>query len=192
MKKLILIILLASLCINFEVAAQGITINGVMLEETVHVGNRNLLLNGAGVRSKYVFDVYVAALYLEGKKSRAEQVLADPAEKRIVLYFLSGINVQELLYIFKKGFENNHSAEQLSEIKLLLRQFDDIFTAIGSLNQGDVVQFDYQPGIGTSVMVNGSTRGTISGAEFYRALLKIWLGDQPIQDKLKQKLLGLQ
>jgi hypothetical protein len=192
MKKLILIILLAGLCINFEVVAQGITLNGVMLEETVHVGNRNLILNGAGVRRKYVFDVYVAALYLGEKKSRAETVLADPAEKRIALYFLSEVNVQELLYIFKKGFENNHSAEQLKQMKLPLRQFDDIFMAIGGLNQGDLVQLDYQPDLGTSVMVNGSTRGTISGAEFYRALLKIWLGDQPIQDKLKQKMLGLQ
>jgi hypothetical protein len=192
MKKIILIILLASLCISFDVAAQGVTLDGVLLEDSVHVGNRNLLLNGAGVRSKYIFDVYVIALYLGEKKSRAETVLADPAEKRIALYFLSEINVQELLYIFKKGFGNNHSAEQLNQIKPSLRQFDDIFMAIGSLNQGDVVQFDYQPDLGTSVIVNGSARGTISGAEFYRALLKIWLGDSPIKEKLKQNLLGVQ
>ena len=77
-------------------------------------------------------------------------------------------------------------------MKTELRQFDDIFTAMGELNEGDVVQFDYQPDLGTSVMINGSLRGTISGAEFYRALLRIWLGSNPTQEKLKQKLLGVQ
>jgi hypothetical protein len=71
MNKIILIMLLAlaSFGINFEAAAQGIMLNGVMLEETAHVGTRNLLLNGAGVRSKYIFDVYVAALYLREKRA---------------------------------------------------------------------------------------------------------------------------
>ena len=194
MNKIILIMLLAlaSFGINFEAAAQGIMLNGVMLEETAHVGTRNLLLNGAGVRSKYIFDVYVAALYLREKKSRDEDVLADPGEKRIALYFVSEINMQELLYVFKKAFKNNHSDAQLDEMKTQLRQFDDIFTAMGELNEGDVVQFDYQPDLGTSVMINGSLRGTISGAEFYRALLRIWLGSNPTQEKLKQKLLGVQ
>ncbi len=194
MKRIILIILLvvASLSVNLEVGAQGITLNGVMLEDTAHVGTRNLLLNGAGVRSKYIFDVYVAALYLREKKSREEEVQADPGEKRIALYFLSEINMQEMLYTFKKAFKNNHSDAQLDEMKPQLRQFDDIFTAMGELNEGDVVQFDYQPDLGTSVVINGSLRGTISGAEFYRALLRIWLGSNPTQEKLKQKLLGVQ
>jgi hypothetical protein len=194
MNKIILIMLLAlaSLGVNLEAAAQGIMLNGVMLEETAHVGTRNLLLNGAGVRSKYIFDVYVAALYLREKKSREEDVFADPGEKRIALYFVSEINMQELLYVFKKAFKNNHSNEQLDGMKMQLRQFDDIFTAMEELNEGDVVQFDYQPDLGTTVRINGSTRGTISGAEFYRALLRIWLGSNPTQEKLKQKLLGVQ
>jgi hypothetical protein len=187
-----MLLALASLGVNLEAAAQGIMLNGVMLEETAHVGTRNLLLNGAGVRSKYIFDVYVAALYLREKKSREEDVFADPGEKRIALYFVSEINMQELLYVFKKAFKNNHSDAQLDEMKTQLRQFDDIFTAMGELNEGDVVQFDYQPDLGTSVMINGSLRGTISGAEFYRALLRIWLGSNPTQEKLKQKLLGVQ
>jgi hypothetical protein len=194
MKKIILIMFVAlvSLGANLETAAQGITLNGVMLEETAHVGTRTLLLNGAGVRNKYIFDVYVAALYLREKKSREDAVLADPGEKRIALYFLNEINMQELIYVFQKSFKHNHTGAQLDEMKLQLRQFDDIFAAMGKLNQGDVVLFDYQPDLGTSVMINGSLRGTISGAEFYRAVLKIWLGSNPTQEKLKQKLLGVQ
>ncbi len=194
MKKIILIMLVAfaSIGTNLEVAAQGITLKGVLLEDIVHVGKQNLLLNGAGVRSKYIFDEYVAALYLREKKNREEDVLADPGEKRIALYFVSEINMQELLYVFKKAFKNNHNDGQLEEMKLQLRQFDYIFTAMEELERGAVVQFDYLPDLGTLVMINGSLRGTISGAEFYRALLKIWLGANPIQEKLKLKLLGVQ
>jgi hypothetical protein len=194
MKKIILIMLVAfaSIGTNLEVAAQGITLKGVLLEDIVHVGKQNLLLNGAGVRSKYIFDEYVAALYLREKKNREEDVLADPGEKRIALYFVSEINMQELLYVFKKAFKNNHNDGQLEEMKPQLRQFDYIFTAMEELERGAVVQFDYLPDLGTLVMINGSLRGTISGAEFYRALLKIWLGANPIQEKLKLKLLGVQ
>ncbi|MBP7668921.1 MAG: chalcone isomerase family protein, partial [Burkholderiaceae bacterium] len=36
---------------------------GVKLQEKVSVGGKDLVLNGAGVRTRMVFKVYVAALY---------------------------------------------------------------------------------------------------------------------------------
>ena len=40
-------------------------------------------------------------------------------------------------------------------------------------------------------MVNGKPAGKpISGEDFYRALLRIWLGDKPVQEDLKKSLLG--
>jgi len=39
--------------------------------------------------------------------------------------------------------------------------------------------------------LNGRQIGApIPGADFYRALLRVWLGDKPVQDDLKHALLG--
>jgi hypothetical protein len=41
------------------------------------------------------------------------------------------------------------------------------------------------------VVVNGKAQGSaIAGEDFYGALLRIWLGDKPVQDDLKKALLG--
>jgi hypothetical protein len=41
------------------------------------------------------------------------------------------------------------------------------------------------------MIVNGAPRGKpIAGEDFYRALLRIWIGDNPVQDDLKKALLG--
>ena len=46
-------------------------------------------------------------------------------------------------------------------------------------------------GAGTQLLVQGKPAGRpIEGEDFYRALLRIWLGDKPVQDDLKKALLG--
>jgi hypothetical protein len=47
------------------------------------------------------------------------------------------------------------------------------------------------PAAGTQLTVDGKPSGApIPGEDFYRALLKIWLGEHPVQDDLKKALLG--
>ena len=44
---------------------------------------------------------------------------------------------------------------------------------------------------GTQVTVDGKATGApIAGEDFYRALLRVWLGDNPVQADLKKSLLG--
>jgi hypothetical protein len=53
------------------------------------------------------------------------------------------------------------------------------------------VLIDWLPENGTRLTVNGQVKGKdIAGEDFYKALLKIWLGNKPVQDDLKQALLG--
>jgi hypothetical protein len=43
----------------------------------------------------------------------------------------------------------------------------------------------------TQVVIQGKPAGKpIAGEDFYRALLRIWVGDRPVQDDLKKALLG--
>ena len=55
--------------------------------------------------------------------------------------------------------------------------------------KGDVILIDFLPESGTVVSVNGAARGKpIPGEDFYRALLRIWLGDKPVDGDLKKAL----
>jgi long-chain acyl-CoA synthetase len=40
------------------------------------------------------------------------------------------------------------------------------------------------------VALNGQEKGTISGDDFGKALLRVWLGDHPPSEDLKAGLLG--
>ena len=57
--------------------------------------------------------------------------------------------------------------------------------------KGDVILLDFLPEAGTAVSVNGQAKGKpIPGEDFYRALLRIWLGDKPVDGDLKKGMLG--
>jgi hypothetical protein len=46
-------------------------------------------------------------------------------------------------------------------------------------------------GKATQLRIDGKPTGApIEGEDFFRALLRIWLGDKPVQDDLKKALLG--
>lgn len=185
MKKFICILLL---CLTAQ--AQAAEVAGVRLADSVHSGSRDLVLNGAGVRSKFFFDLYVAALYLGEKKSSGAAVLDDGGEKRVALHLLRDISADHLLSAFNTAIAANHTPAELTALDAPLKDFSAIFHTMDEVKKGDVITLDYQPASGTQVSVNGISKGMIAGAAFNTALLKIWLGDKPAQADLRQKLLG--
>lgn len=174
----------------FGMTAQAVEMGGVVLPDSVHLGNHNLVLNGVGVRSKYIFDLYVVALYLSARKTSTSAVLADTNEKRIAIHLLREIRSEDLLYGLQTGLENNNTDEALQAMKDAMHDFKAVFNQMGIMEKGDVIWLDYLPGKGTRVTVNGVMRGNIPSDEFNGALLKIWLGEKPAQKDLKLKLLG--
>lgn len=187
MRKLLWVALLWSLACG----AQAAEVEGVKLADSVQVGGSELVLNGAGLRSVFVIDLYVAALYLDAKQTSAAGVLANAADKRISLHLKRDITAEHLLSAFKKAMDKNHTPQQLQALQAPLAQFEQVFGKVGEAREGSVINLDYRHDAGTVVSVNGVEQGVIPGAAFYGALLKIWLGEKPAQDDLKQKLLGV-
>jgi len=186
MKKILLFVLL----LGASLAAQGLELEGVTVEDNAHVGNTNLVLNGAGVRSKFIFDIYIAALYLGAKKTSASAVLDNAGEKRVTLYLLREISAKSLLHSFREAFDKNHTRDELKALEIPLQEFEQVFYKVGDVKKGDYILLDYQHNVGTEISVNGVKRGIIAGEELYPALLKVWLGEKPAQEDLKRKLLG--
>lgn len=165
-------------------------IEGVKVAERVRLGDGGpeLVLNGAGVRTRFFFRVYVGALYLQKKTAGAQAVLADKGPKRVALHLLRELSAEQLFSAMNDGLKNNHSAAELAGFDAQVKNLEKIFNAVKVARPGDLILLDLTDA-GTSVVVNGSAKGTIPGADFARALLTIWLGEQPADADLKRAML---
>lgn len=187
MKKILLLVFGLLLTWN----AGALELEGAKLDDKVQVENAPLVLNGAGVRSILFFKMYVAGLYLGEKKNSAEAVLADAGTKRIALHVVVGdAGTERFLKGFRKGIEKNHSESELAALRERMNAFDQLFAAIKEVKKGDVIALDWLPGNSTRVSLNGAELGKVSGEDFYRALLSIWIGKEPVSGDLKKGLLG--
>lgn len=180
------------LCLACLTPALAAEIEGVKVADKVRVGDAGpeLVLNGAGVRTRVFFKVYVGALYLQQKKNSAEAVFADTSDKRVAMHMLRDLAAEQLFSALNDGLKNNHSAEALARLDPQVKQLEAIFSAVKAAKTGDAIVLDFLPGTGTRVVVNGEAKGTIPGDEFSHALLRIWLGESPADASLKKAMLG--
>lgn len=172
-------------------SAGAVEIAGVKLDDTARVANQELKLNGAGIRYKAIFKVYVAGLYLTDKKTTVPDVLAAPGARRVAIVMLRDVGSEEFGRGFMQGIHENSTRAEKSKLVMQLLKFGEIFAAVPELKKGDVLTTDWIPGSGTAIHINGKkiTDG-IPDIAFYNALLRIWLGENPVDSTLKLRLLG--
>lgn len=187
--------LLASLAILLALllpaTGQALEVAGARFDEHLRLGDSALELNGAGVRSKFMFKVYALGLYLPRQTADAGQAIAQPGPKRIRIVTLRDVGADMFIEGLTKGLEKNHGATELAALKPRMDQFAATLRGIGELTKGSVVTLDQLPGGATRLAANGKPLGPdIPGEDFYQALLRIWLGDKPAQDSLKAEMLG--
>jgi hypothetical protein len=173
------------------VRAQGVELEGVKVEPTAQVGGAALVLNGAGVRTRAIFKVYVAGLYVPQKSSSAAALLAQKGPRRMALTMLRNVDADSFAGPLNDGLKNNHSEAQLAGFKAQIDAMNAALKAVNEAKKGDVLHFEYLPDSGTRITVNGQPKGAaIAGEDFYTAMLRIWLGDKPADGDLKKGLLG--
>lgn len=164
----------------------GGTLADVTLPDTVQVGGKTLVLNGLGLRKKFMVKVYVAGLYLEQKSSDPAAILKADTPKRIVMHFVRGVAKNQIVDGFNESFENNTpDAKQTMKAEI-----DQFFGALESVNNGNEIVLTYLPGAGTTVAINGKEKLTIAAPAFAPVLFSVWLGPKPPSADLKEGLLG--
>jgi hypothetical protein len=183
-------LMIALSCLSLSAFASDAT--WIRIDDKVFLDRHYLQLNGAGLRTKFSSDVYIVALYLKEKKTTEDAVFSDSGEKRIALHILTEISTGQMLGAFDEAIVANHNAAELADMATSLAEFGEIFRNMNQVKRGDVIALDYLPGRGTWISLNGALRGTIAGTSFYKSLLNIWLGEHPVQEDLKHKLLGQQ
>ena len=166
---------------------------GVKLDDKVRIANSELALNGAGLRKRAFFQVYAIGLYLPEKKTVAADAVAVTGPKRVAIHMLRDVDAGQFTDALTDGMKDNHSEADMKALDPRLKQLSAIMSEMKEAKKGMRITLDWVPAAGTQVTVDGKATGLpIAGEDFYRALLKIWLGENPVQDDLKKALLGEQ
>ncbi|HEY9104946.1 chalcone isomerase family protein [Chitinimonas sp.] len=172
-------------------AAQAVEVAGVQVDDSAKVANTDLKLNGAGLRTKAFFKIYVAGLYLTDKKTTPADALAAPGPKRVSLTMVREVTSDQLSQALLDGLNHNCSDEEKSRFFNQMLAIGQIFGAYRSIKPKDMINVDWVPNTGTVVYLNGKKLGEpLPDQAFYNAILKIWLGDRPAENSLKRQLLG--
>lgn len=186
MVKKVLGILLVT--VFLATAGYSLEIAGVNLPDTMSAGGNNLVLNGAGLRTKLFIKAYVGGLYLAQKSGNANAIVAADQPMAVKLIITSKlVSAEKMEAAIKEGFENSTKGN-VAPIQAKIDTFMGVFKE--GQKVGDVYDFINVPGKGVEISKNGVVKSTIAGNDFKKALFGIWLGDKPAQADLKDKMLG--
>lgn len=178
----------------FSAPVAALQYEGFDVPESVTLGGVPLVLNGVGMRAVSVLKGYSAALYLSGKSQQPGEVLADTGPKRVQIRMLLQISVgaEEFVKAINKGVQRNCGEAERLAVADRVAQLNANLRAIGKVSRKDLINLDYLPDKGLVLSVNGRVSGEpLPGADLYGAILKVFLGEQPVDKKLKAGMLGL-
>lgn len=181
----------AFLACAFSQGASAAEVAGVKFPDTQKIAGKELQLNGLGVRTKFIVKVYALGLYLPEKASTVEEVMKAEGPRRWQLVLLRDVSSDEFGNAFMAGLNNNLDAKDKAKIVTQLSKFGEMFALLDALKKGDVLDMDWIPGTGSQCYLNGKKIGEVTpDLLFYNSVLKIWLGDKPVDSSLKPKLLA--
>jgi hypothetical protein len=180
-------VVLAAALLALSLPVLADTLAGVTLPETITVGNKTLVLNGMGLRTKFFVKVYAAGLYLEKKSADANAIIQADAAKRIVLQFIrSEVTREQMAEAFDEALKNN-APDKSGALQAEIGQF---LKALETMHEKEQLVVTYLPGAGTTVTVRGKDKLTIPGPAFGQLVFSMWLGPKPPNADLKNGLLG--
>ena len=161
---------------------------GVTLPDRLEVGGQDLVLNGLGIREATMFNVnvYVAGLYVKEKTSNPADVIDPKAPKRILMHFVRDVDASDVRGAYEEGFEKN-AGKAYASMKANVKKLNGWMS---DMKKGQRMAITYVPGEGTSVSVQGKTKGTIPGEDFGKVMFTIFFGPKPPNSDLKEGMLG--
>jgi hypothetical protein len=171
-------------------AAMAAEVAGVKIDDKTRIGSTELVLNGAGLRKRAFFQVYAMGVYVQQRSGNAATVVEQPGPKRVAIHMLRNVGADAFNEALAEGIRANSSEAEAKALEPRLKELGAIIGGVGEAKKGMAIHLDWT-GAETQVVIQGKPVGKpIAGEDFYRALLRIWVGDRPVQDDLKKALLG--
>ncbi len=188
MKKIILLLIAI---VSLSTTTAQIRVGKAILPYEESFEGIDLKLNGAGMRKVLWIDMYAGGLYLQ-KKSKDSRVILDANETMVMkLNIVSGFVTQKK---FIKAARDGFYKATFGNTKALdarINKFINFFNQ--PIVKNDVFDLVYVKDIeSVKAFKNGKELGVIEGRDFKYALFKIWLGDEPASEEIKNGMLGIQ
>jgi Chalcone isomerase-like len=181
----------AALLLLASFGATAVRIDEFNFDDQARLAGSDLVLNGVGLRSVAWLKGFAAGLYLREKANSPAGALAQTGPKRLQMKMILDVETKEFIKAFDKSLNRNNTEAERAVLKERVGQFNRILEQIGVIRKGDVVNLDFIPGKGLILSVNGTPRGRpLEGVDLYASLLKVFIGDRPVDQKLKAGLLG--
>ena len=161
--------------------------NSETFPEKISIESQELQLKGTGTRVKMWMDMYTLGLFIVDRNQNATAIVTNNKTAVIRLSIISGlITAEKMENAIREGFEKSTQGKTKAiqtEIDLFLNVFKQ------GVEKRDVFQFTYHPESGTTISKNGKVLSHIKGYELKKALWGIWLGENPVDKRLKDELL---
>lgn len=168
------------------------TVEGHRYDEQLTLDGRPLVLNGAGVRQVAWFKSFTVGLWVPQRSADPQRLMAGDGPKRLRMAPLvdripSDLLAKALTDGVAKRVPEAERERLMAHMEQLARQIQ----ALGTFHDTDVVDLDYLPPKGMQLRLNGQPKGEpVPGGDLFAAILSIYIGDNPVDKKLKPALLG--
>jgi hypothetical protein len=174
----------------FSLSISAAEMEGVTFPDKVSVGEKELVLNGLGLRLATIFKVkaYVAALYLEEKSNSWPEIQKDSGNKKLVLHFLTSLKREKLQDSLEQAYRKNLNDEDFAKIRPAIAKMNRY---IKSMKKGQSIEMVVE-GEQATIFVRGKKAVTIEDAYFAKQFLIAYLGENPPNPEIKSGLLGLE
>lgn len=180
------VIVLALVIFLSQAGASGaFKIGGLEFKDSFQTSTGELPLRGAGLKRFLSIRVVAVGLYLS-KEIEPKDVLSDIPKSLEVIY-LQNIPAAELQHATTKGIRLNVSDDEFAKLQTRIDQINSYYPSVRKM---DRIRVTYLPGQGTTVELNGVVQGVVPGQDFGRAFFAIWVGDKPVDLRMKTILLG--
>nr|WP_315464864.1 chalcone isomerase family protein [uncultured Rhodoferax sp.] len=172
------------------VSTGNVTVEGIGFDTEARVGGVTLKLNGAGLRTKFMFKVYAAGLYLAAPARTPAEVLAAKGPKRLRVSFVRETDATTLGKTMSQVMSDNLPREQFGKCIPGLIKLGELFAEKKKMGVGEMFTVDEIPGKATVISINHKLAAEISEPEFFTCLMYNYFGERPADAKLKAALLG--
>lgn len=184
-------LLLAGLLALHLPARADTQLEGQTFASQLSLAGTELQLNGVGLRAVAWLKAYAAGLYLPKRTRLAGEALDMSGPKRVQLRMLLDGPSQEFVKALDRGVARNSSESEFAAMRERLARLTQAIAALGKVRKGDVIDLDYDPRRGMAFSHNGRLLGeVVDGHDLYPAVLKIFIGDKPVDPEMKIGLLG--
>lgn len=177
---------------NFQAHSQKqFDVDGVIIPRYVKFENKDIELNGIGKRSKLWFDVYTLGLYLSKLSQDPKEILESNTLMAVRIQITSSlVSSRKFSKSINDGVEKSAGKVEAVKFKTQLDLLEKFINS-EKIVQKDIFNLVYNP-LDTSLYIvkNDVVKGKIFGLDFKKAFFGIWLSDNPINQKLKNDLLG--